>query len=68
MAKSMAKNWIKGAIKKPGSLRATAKRKGLVKGNEKLSSSDLNKLAKSGSSTTKRRVALARTLKKLRSK
>jgi hypothetical protein len=60
------KNWIQGAIKKPGALRATAKAKGLVKGNEPLSKSDLTKLASSGSTTTKRRVALAKTLKGLR--
>jgi len=59
------KYWIKDAIKKPGSLRATAKRQGLLKGSENLSQSDLSKMSKGGSTKTKRRVALARTLKKM---
>jgi len=60
-------NWIAGAIKHKGRLRAKAKRAGLLKGNEKLSSSDLGKLGGKGASTeTKREVNLARTLKKLR--
>ena len=58
------KRWIAGAIKHPGALRATAKRRGLISGDEKLSLSDLGKLAKGGSTTTKRRVALAKTLRK----
>jgi hypothetical protein len=62
----MAKKWIQKAIKKPGSLRAAAKRRGLIKGDEQLSKADLLKLEKGGSPTMKRRVALARTLKKLR--
>lgn len=61
----MAKNWIKGAIKHPGALRATAKRMGLVKGDEKLSSSDLTKLAAKGGKTAKR-ANLARTLRSFR--
>jgi hypothetical protein len=60
--------WIQGAIKHPGALRATAKKKGLVKGDEPLSGADLKKLAKSGGPKTKKRVALARTLKKMRKK
>jgi len=60
----MAK-WIQKAIKRPGALRAKAKRKGLVKGNEKLSSSDLSKLSSSGDTRTKRQANLARTLKGL---
>ncbi len=58
----MAKNWIKGAIKHPGALRKTAKAMGLVKGDERLSSSDLSKLAAKGGVTAKR-ANLARTLK-----
>lgn len=61
----MAK-WIKKAIKHPGALRAKAKRMGLVKGDESLSSSDLNRLSSSGDTATKRQVALARTLKKMK--
>jgi hypothetical protein len=61
----MAKKWIKSAIKRPGALRAKAKRRGLVKGDEPLSQSDLSKLAATGGTRTKRQVALARTLKKM---
>lgn len=59
------KNWIKKAIKKPGSLRATAKRKGLVKGDEPLSKTDLDKLEDMGGKTAKR-ARLAQTLKGLK--
>lgn len=61
----MAKNWIKGAIKHPGALRAKAKAKGLVKGDNPLSAAALEALSKSGSTQTKRQVALAKTLKKM---
>ena len=57
--------FIQGAIKRPGALRAKAKRKGLVKGDESLSSSDLASLSKGGDTRTKRQVNLARTLKHL---
>ena len=59
-------NWIKGAIKKPGALR---RQLGLKKG-QKVTAAKLNKLGKKKgiSGTTKRRVALARTLGKLRKK
>lgn len=59
--------WIKGAIKRPGALRATAKRMGMISGEEPLSAADLGRLAKSKSPTTRRRAALARTLGRLRS-
>ena len=62
----MAKKWIQRAIKKPGSLRKTAKRKGLIKGDEKLSQSDLSEMDKDASPLTKRRIALAKTLKRIR--
>jgi len=66
----VAKKWIQGAIKKPGALRATAKRAGMVEGKEKLSESDLGRLSAKAKSTgnTKlaKRVNLARTLRKLR--
>jgi len=64
----MAKKWIQKAIKKPGALTKTAKKKGLVKKGEKLSKSDLSKLSKSKSTKTKRRVALAKTLRKMSKK
>jgi hypothetical protein len=63
-------NWIKKAIKKPGSLRATATRMGLLKKGQTLSASDLSimssKAKKTGNTKLKRRIALARTLKKMR--
>lgn len=61
----MANNkWMQGAVKHPGALRATAKREGLIKGDEKLSSSDLSKLKKSKDPTTRKRAVLAETFKK----
>lgn len=56
------RDWIAGAIKKPGSLRATAKRDGMVKGKQKLSQADIDKLEHSKSATTRRRAELAHTL------
>lgn len=64
----MVKNWIKGAIKKPGALRETAKRDGLVKGDEKLSKTDIKKLEKSKNPTTAKRARLAATLGKMKGK
>ena len=58
-------HFIQGAIKHPGALRAKARKRGLVKGDEPLSSTDLASLSKSGDTTTKRQVNLARTLKRL---
>lgn len=62
----MAKKWIAGAIKKPGALRETAKRAGLVKGEAPVTQTVLGKLEKSKSPVTKKRVQLAKTLAKLR--
>lgn len=62
----MAKDWIAGAVKKPGALRATAKRDGLIKGDEKLTSGDLATLSKSKNPTTRKRAALAKTFKKMK--
>ena len=64
----MYEKWIQGAIKHPGALTKTAKKKGLVKKGEKLSSSDLSELKKSKNYKTKRRAILAQTLRKMRSK
>jgi len=62
--------WIQRAIRNPDALRRTAKRMGLIKGDEKLSETDLNKLAsrarKTGDTTLMRKVNLARTLRKLK--
>lgn len=57
------KHWIAGAIKHPGALRATARHMGLISGGQALSAADLAKLARSRNPTTRRRAALAKTLK-----
>lgn len=62
----MPDKWMKDAVKKPGALRATAKRDGLIKGAEKLSGADLNKLADSKNPATRKRAALAKTFAKVR--
>ena len=68
----MAEKWIQKAIKKPGALRASAKRMGLLKKDEKLSATDLTKMKKkakkSGSTKQLKRIALAKTLQKMRKK
>lgn len=56
------KKWIAGAIKNPGALRRTAKAKGMIKGEEKLSAEDLAGLMRAGGKTAKR-ARLAKTLK-----
>ena len=55
----MAKNWIKGAIKNPGSLRKTLR----VKKGEDIPAAKLEKAAKSKNPTTRKRAILAETLK-----
>lgn len=61
----MAKKFIAEAIRRPGALRARAKRLGLIKGAETLSAADLNRLqATAKTARQKRQVVLARTLKK----
>ena len=62
----MTEKWIQNAIKNKGALRKTM---GLKK-NQKVTNAKLNKLAKKKgiSTTTKYRVALAKTLSKLRKK
>ena len=56
--------WIQDAIKHKGALRKTAKKQGLIKGDEKLSMTDIKKLEKEGGKTAKR-AYLAETLKKM---
>ena len=56
------KKWIAGAIKKPGALRATAKREGLLSGNKPITETMLGKLSKSENKTTAKRANLAKTL------
>ena len=67
----MAEKWIQKAIKKPGALRATAKRMKLLKEGETLSASDLVKMKKkkaeqTGNKKLMARVNLAKTLKKMK--
>jgi hypothetical protein len=50
-------------VKHPGSLRATAKRMGLVKGDANLSSHALSVMKKRGGPVTRKRVALAKVFK-----
>ena len=59
----MAKKWIKGAIKKPGSLRAQAKREGALK--DGIDPEWLNEAAKRKGKVGQR-ARLAKTLKGLR--
>ena len=53
------KNWIAGAIKKPGSLHKALG----VPAGKKIPAKKMAKAAKSGSPLMKKRVALAKTLK-----
>ena len=66
----MSEKWIQKAIKKPGALRATAKRMKLLKEGETLSASDLAKMKKKAEQTKNKklmaRVNLAKTLKKMK--
>ena len=66
------KNWIQGAVKKPGALRAEAKKEDLIKGDEKLSAADLKKLGakakKSKNALLMKRVNLAKVFAKMRKK
>lgn len=58
------KNWIKGAIKKPGSLRKTLG----VKEREKIPESKLEKATHSKNPLTRKRANLAETLKGFKKK
>ena len=59
--KSSKKDWIKGAIKRPGALR---KKLG-VKPGKKITTAQLNKASKSKNPRTRRQANLAKTLKKM---
>jgi hypothetical protein len=50
-----------GAVKHPGALRATAKRRGLIHGNQNLSMSAIRTLERSSDARTRRRATLAET-------
>ena len=60
------KDWIKGAIKKPGALRATAKRAGAMKKDGTIKKSWLQQQTKKGNSKTAQRARLALTLGKMK--
>ena len=66
MRKGGSKNWIKGAIKKPGALRATAKRAGALKKDGTIKKSWLQQQAKKGNTKTAQRARLALTLGKMK--
>jgi hypothetical protein len=59
------KNWIKGAIKKPGALKATAKRAGAMKADGTIKKTWLKEQAKKNTITGKR-ARLALTLGKMK--
>ena len=59
--KSSKKDWIKGAIKRPGALR---KKLG-VKPGKKITMAQLNKASRSKNLRTRRQATLAKTLKKM---
>ena len=59
-------NWIKNAIKKPGALRATAKRAGALKKDGTIKKSWLQQQAKKGNTKTAQRARLALTLGKMK--
>ena len=66
MARRRKKKWIKGAIKKPGALRRSAK-KGEITKSGKLNLSKMEARAKrTGNTTLLRRVNLAKTLRSFR--
>jgi hypothetical protein len=58
------KDWIQKAIKKPGALRKSLG----VKAGDKITAKELSKASKSKSPTTRKRAALAKTLKKISAK
>lgn len=57
---------IKKAIKKPGSLRATAKRQGAIKSDGTIKVSWLREKAKQGNTKTAQRARFALTLRKMK--
>lgn len=62
----MAKKWISGAIRHPGALTRAAKRAGAISKSGKIQLGKMSRIAKRTDNTTlKRRVTLARTLRKV---
>lgn len=66
MAKRGLKNWIAGAIKRPGALRKKAKSASALTSKGTIEKSWLAEQASKGSSTTARQARLAQTLGRLR--
>lgn len=64
MAKDKNKNWIAGAIKRPGALRAKLG----VKGDKKIPEEKLEKATKSKNPTTRRQANLAKTFRSFKKK
>ncbi len=64
---TVADKWISKAIKRPGSLRKTAKKAGALSKKGTIEADWLNEQAKRGGKTGQR-ARLAKTLKKLRGK
>lgn len=64
----MAKDFIQKAIKRPGALRAKAKRAGGLTKSGTIKKSYLSKAAKSTNPQTRKQAQLAKTLSKLRKK
>ncbi len=61
-----AAHWMAGAVKHPGALRATAKRMGMLKGDEPLSILDVKRLKRSSDPLTRKRATLAQTFMRAR--
>ena len=61
-----SKNWIKGAVKRPGALRAKAKRAGKITAKGTIDMRWLRAQAKGGGTTLARQARLAQTLRRLR--
>ena len=59
----MAKDWIKGAIKRPGALTEKAKRAGMTVAGY---SAKMGKKSSTASTRTRRQIALRNTLNKVR--
>mgnify|MGYP006921600829 CR=1 FL=1 len=67
--KKSGKKWIQKAIKKPGSLRATAKEHGAIAKDGDIKKSFIDKAAKGKfGKKTEKRAELAKTLSKMRKK
>ena len=62
---AVKKNWIKGAIKKPGALTATAKKVGAIKSDGTIKKTWLKEKAKESGKTAER-ARLALTLSKMK--